>query len=292
MNIRGRRIALLGHIGRPQVRRAALHLEASLRRRGAIVRVESALAETAELEGTPVDDLGRWCQLMISLGGDGTVLVAGRALAGRRGTLLPINYGGMGFLASAEAEETDEALDAVFAGRWPVAERYGVESRVRHVGGRARPASFALNDIVIRNGSSLAAVHLQVSSQGHNLGHLVADGLIAASAGGSTAYSLSAGGPVLESGLRAMVVTPACAHSLGSRSLVLGPETRLSVRIVSPGPALLVLDGQAPVTLAHGDEVEVGLSPRVVRVHQNPERPFLHTLQAKLRWQGTEKRSQ
>jgi NAD+ kinase len=291
VSVRGRRIALIGHVGRPQVRRAVTRLSAALRRRGASVRIESALAESANLDGTPLDELGRWCHLMISLGGDGTALVAGRAMAGRRGTLLPINYGGLGFLASAEAGETSRALEAVLAGRWPVVERWGVEARVSRAGGRLRAAGFAMNDVVVRSGSTLAAVHLQVGASGHDLGHLVADGLIAASAGGSTAYALSAGGPVVDPDVRALVVTPACAHSLGSRALVLGADARVVARVLSPGPALAIFDGQAPVPLTRGDEVELRPSRQSVHVHANPSRPFLHTLRTKLGWQGSETRS-
>ena len=287
-----RRIALVGHTGRSEVLREAARLVKMLRRRGMDVRVEASLAEVAGLAGEPLSKLARWCQLMVSLGGDGTVLVAGRSLAGRRASLLPINFGGLGFLAAAEAPDTDAALAAVLAGRWPVTGRSGVEARVRRAGAtRWGTRAFALNDVVVRSGSSLAAVHLQVSALGHDLGHLVADGLIAASASGSTAYALSAGGPVLAPDLRALVVTPACAHSLGSRALVLGPAATLGIRVLSPGPALVILDGQAPFTLARGDEVEIRLAKRMVRVHENPERPFLHKLQSKLGWQGSERRS-
>src|SRR5262245_63675722 len=162
---------------------------------------------------------------MVSLGGDGTVLTAGRALAGREGVLLAVNMGGLGFLAAAEGRELDAAVDAALAGKWRTALRTGVESRVRRARataragarktagspssgrGRGRKASaaaeptdgagFALNDAVIRSATSYAAMHMRVSALGHDLGHLVADGLIAASSSGSTAYSLSAGGPLV-----------------------------------------------------------------------------------------------
>jgi hypothetical protein len=133
---------------------------------------------------------------------------------------------------------------------------------------------------------SYAAIHMRVSALGQDLGHLVADGLIAASSSGSTAYSLSAGGPLVAPDLDSLVVTPACAHALGSRSLVLAPESRITVRVISPGPALLVLDGQQADELKKDDEIELQLAKARVRVFENPERPFLRTLQAKLGWQG------
>jgi NAD+ kinase len=289
---RPRRIAIVGHTGRRSVRREALRLHAALRRRGATVKLERELALSCDLTGETAADLGRWCQAMVSLGGDGTVLIAARALAGHKGVLLPVNMGGLGFLASAEERELDDAVAAAFGGRWPVATRTGVETRIRRArGGRARVHGFALNDAVVRSAISYAAVHLRVTALGHDLGHLVADGLIAASSSGSTAYALSAGGPIVAPNLHALVVTPACAHSLASRSLVLAPGSVVTAKVISRSPALLVLDGQEALELAPQDEVEIQLARSLVRVYENPGRPFLRALQSKLGWQGSEKRS-
>ncbi|HEV2105630.1 MAG TPA: NAD(+)/NADH kinase [Candidatus Eisenbacteria bacterium] len=292
MSAAGRRIALVGHTDRPRVRRECARLAASLARRGHTVRIERELAASMGRGGEPLAALAAWCEMMLSLGGDGTVLIAGRALAGRRGVLLPVNLGGLGFLAAAEAHDLDAAVAAALAGRWRVATRCGVEARLRRArGGRAQPARFALNDAVIRSAVSYAAIHLRVGALGHDLGHLVADGFIAASSSGSTAYSLSAGGPLVAPNLDALVVTPACAHALGSRSLVLSPGSAVSVRVLGPAPALLVLDGQDAIELGRNDEVEMQLARDHVRVFENPDRPFLRMLQAKLGWQGTERRS-
>lgn len=289
---RPRRIAILGHLGRVQVRREAERLAKALRRRRFEVRLERELAVSLAQPGETAESLARWCDLMISLGGDGTVLTAGRAMAGRRGVLLPVNMGGLGFLASAEAGGLDDAVEAALKGAWKVGRRTGVDTSVKRArGGRDKREGFALNDAVVRSAVSYAAIHLRVSALGHDLGHLVADGLIAASSSGSTAYSLSAGGPLVAPDLDALVVTPACAHALGSRSLVLAPGSVVSVRVISPGPALLVLDGQDAVELTRDDEVQIQLARATVRVLENPERPFLRTLQSKLGWQGSERRS-
>lgn len=292
MITRGRRIAIIGHLNRPQVRREAVRIQALLARKGALVRLERELAGAVGQSGDSIAVLSRWCQVMISLGGDGTVLTAGRALAGRKGVLLAVNMGGLGFLAAAEGRELDMALEASLAGKWKIATRAGVETRVKRArGGRAKRVGFALNDAVIRSATSYSAIHLRVAALGHDLGHLVADGLIAASSSGSTAYSLSAGGPLVAPDLDSLVVTPACAHALGSRSLVLAPGSIVQVRVISPGPALLVMDGHETEDLVKHDEVELQLSKDRVRVFENPGRPFLRTLQAKLGWQGSERRS-
>jgi NAD+ kinase len=288
VSVRGRRIAILGHLGRAQVRREAVRLREMLSRKGAVVRLERELAGAVGGSGESLAVLARWCQVMISLGGDGTVLTAGRALAGQKGVLLAVNMGGLGFLAAAEAPE----LDAALGGKWRTATRTGVETRIRRGGtGRPKPMGFALNDAVIRSALSYSAMHMRVAALGQDLGHLVADGLIAASSSGSTAYSLSAGGPLVAPNLDSLVVTPACAHALGSRSLVLAPGSLVSVRVLSPGAALLVMDGQETEDLKKDDEVELQLARARVRVFENPERPFLRTLQSKLGWQGTERRS-
>ena len=292
MSVRGHRLAILGHLGRSQVRREALRLRDRLKKQGAVVRLERELAGSINETGESLAVLARWCQTLVSLGGDGTVLMAGRALAGQKGVLLAVNMGGLGFLAAAEARELDAAVTAALAGKWHVATRTGVETRIRRArGGPAMPVGFALNDAVIRSARSYSAIHMRVSALGHDLGHLVADGLIAASSSGSTAYSLSAGGPLVAPDLDSLVVTPACAHALGSRSLVLAPKALVTVRVISPGPALLVLDGQEADELARNDEVELQLARDRVRIFENPERPFLRALQSKLGWQGTERRS-
>jgi NAD+ kinase len=127
---------------------------------------------------------------------------------------------------------------------------------------------------------------------GGDLGHMVADGLIAATPDGSTAYSLSAGGPVMAPGVEAIVVTPVCPHTLASRSLVLPAREMLRVRVLgSVDPILLLLDGQEDTELKPGDVVEIKLARAAVRVAVNPARPFGGTLLGKLGWQGSPQRS-
>jgi NAD+ kinase len=285
------RVGILGHVGRPGVRRAVARLRTALARQGRVVRLDELLATEMGLPGAPLSELARWCQILITLGGDGTVLAGGRALAGRRGSLLSVNMGGLGFLAAAEAGELDTALRAAFEGRWPVARRRLVGASVYRRGRRVQHG-VALNDVVIKGAGGYAAIHLRLAALGEDLGHLVADGLIAASAAGSTAYSLSAGGPLLAPDLEALVVTPACPHSLGSRSLVLAEDAEISVRLIgSFDRTLLLLDGQDSFVLEPRDDVRIRLDRLAVRMFQNPRRPFVRALRTKLGWQGSRKRS-
>ncbi|HVP14257.1 MAG TPA: NAD(+)/NADH kinase [Terriglobales bacterium] len=291
MSPRRRRVAIAGHVGRPAVRRAAAALAARLRRRGCETRLEEALAHALGAEGRSLRELAAWCQLLVTLGGDGSVLTGGRALAGHRGALLGVNFGGLGFLAAAEQRELDEAVDAALAGAWPFAARRLLQVRVERRG-RAVLRSVAMNDAVVKGAGGYAAIHLRMRALGEDLGHLVADGVIASTAAGSTAYSLSAGGPVLAPEVEALVVTPVCAHSLGSRSLVLPAHDEVAIRLIGAlEHTLLMLDGQEHIPLEPGDEVRIRLDRAPVRVLRNPARPFARTLRAKLGWQGSAKRS-
>jgi NAD+ kinase len=291
MRSRVRRVGILGHTGRPSVRRAAARIITMLARRGCVVRLDASLATEMERPGMPIGKLAGWCQVMIALGGDGTALNGARAMAGRAGALLPVNLGGLGFLTVAEETELGEATRDAFAGRWPVARRRLVGAVVRRRG-RVTHRGRAMNDAVVKTAGGYSALHVRMAVLGTDLGHLVADGVICASASGSTAYSLSAGGPVLAPDVEAFVVTPVCAHTLGSRPLVLSPDGRVNLRVLgSFDRALLLLDGQELIDLAAGDEIEVGLTRATVRMFQNPARPFGRSLQAKLGWQGSERRS-
>lgn len=291
MSVRLRRVGIVGHASRPAVRRVAANLRRRLERHKIAVKFDARLAASLDVDGLPLRKLARWCQVLVSLGGDGTALTAARAIAGTPATLLPINLGGLGFLTVAESRELDRVIKHVLAGDWPVAKRRVVSALVRRRG-RTVARGIALNDAVVKGAGGHAAVHLRLSTLGDDLGHLVADGLIAATAAGSTAYSLSAGGPLVAPDVEALLVTPVCPHTLGSRSLVLAPGAELAISVIgSFDRIVLLLDGQESVDLAAKDEVRVRLDRTVVRMYQNPDRPFVRSLQKKLGWQGSKKRS-
>lgn len=291
MRGRGRRVAILGHTGRPEVRQATQKLAAGLAKRGHTVTLEETLAASMKQRGQPIGKLAANAELLVSLGGDGTALRGARAMAGRSGALLPINLGGLGFLTAAEFGEADAAIEAALTGEWPANKRRMVEASVTRAGRKVHSGR-AMNDAVVKTSGGYAAVHLRMRALGADLGHLVADGLIAATAAGSTAYSLSAGGPVMTPDLDAFVVTPVCPHTLASRSLVLSAKERVQLRFVGAfDRTVLLLDGQDVFDLETGDEIAIGLSKATVRMVSNPDRPLGRMLQTKLGWQGSEQRS-
>lgn len=286
-----RRVGILGHPTRVAVRRAGTRLVKDLEARGYEVRLDDRLIGAAKRPGHSLASLGRWSDLLISLGGDGTALRAANALAGRDGALLAVNFGGLGFLTVAEEAELDRAVDAALAGTWPVVARRLVEVAVTRRGRRIH-RGLAVNDAVLKAAGGYAAVHLRMNALGTDLGHLVADGLIAASPAGSTAYSLSAGGPILSHELEALVVTAVCPHAIASRSLVLSSGDVLAARVLgSFDQVVMFLDGQETLNLAPDDTARFTLSRDSVRVFQNPDKPLGRALRAKLGWLGTERRS-
>lgn len=286
-----RRIGIHGHTGRAEVRLAAERLAKKLARRGLEVRLDEPIAREVGAGGHPLARIADWCQMLIALGGDGTALRAARAMAGRRGLVVPVNLGGLGFLTVAEESELDVAVDAALRGRWPMVQRRLIGAVAKSRTGGARRA-FALNEAVIRSVGGANAVHLRLSVLGSDLGHLVADGVIIASAAGSTAYSLSAGGPLLAPDLEALVVTPVCPHTLGSRPLVLSPRDAVSLRVLGGTDRIvLIVDGQEQIPLETGDEITLTLSRRTVRMLTNPDRTFAQSLQTKLGWQVSHRRS-
>ena len=131
MKDRLRRVGILGHTGRPGVRRTALALARRLQRQGRSVRLDARLAAEAGKEGSPLPALARWCQVLVTLGGDGTAITGARALAGTRGILLPVNLGGLGFLTVAESRELDLALRRTLGGAWPVVRRRMLSALLR-----------------------------------------------------------------------------------------------------------------------------------------------------------------
>ncbi len=273
------------------MRRAATRLLAQLRRRGVRATVDARLAAELGITGEPLRRMVRSCDVLVTLGGDGTVLAAARAAVRTRCVLLPVNMGGLGFLTIAESRELSVALRAALAGRWPTVERRLVSALVRRRG-RTVLRGVALNDAVVKSAGGRSAVHLRLSALGDDLGHLVADGIVVASAAGSTAYSLSAGGPVLAPDVEAVVLTPVCPHSIGSRPLVLAPGSEVGITVLGSFERIsLLLDGQDRVDLAPRDEVRVRLDRGRVRLFQNPARPFAGTLRRKLGWQGSTHRS-
>jgi len=237
-----------------------------------------------ELEGlTTVDDL-RACDAVVALGGDGTLLHAVRLLQGSARLLLGINLGGLGFLTDASEAKLETAFASLLAGRFRIDRRMLVEARlVRH--GKALVTVSGLNDAVV-HAPRARMLELGLRVGGGDLGSTRCDGIIVATPSGSTAYSLSAGGPVVSPRIDALVVTPISPHTLALRPLVVGADEEIELLLGrgAPSNAELTIDGQQSWDVAPGDRVTVRRAPHDLQLVATHDRTFYDTLRTKLGW--------
>jgi NAD+ kinase len=211
-----------------------------------------------ELPGTDV---------LIVLGGDGTFLRAARAVIDDDVPLLGINVGKVGFLSKVEANELERVLGQLVAGDYALESRMAVEGRIIPGGDPAAAIDLhpALNDIVVARGSLARVVRVEVSIDGSHVATFVADGLVVASPTGSTGYSFSAGGPILDPTARNLVVTPIAGYLTTIRSVVVGPSAVVRCRILDALEALVSVDGREDLPIRVGDVVEVRAIERPIR---------------------------
>ncbi len=245
-------------------------------------------AETAEClegeKGEARESVASSVDLLLVLGGDGTLLAAARALSEKAVPILPVNLGQLGFLTSVKLDELYPILEEVLAGKHRVSERVQLEATVLREGAVAGTYR-ALNDVVLTKTTLARIMDFDLSIDGTFVCKDRSDGLIIATPTGSTAYSLSAGGPIVYPVLDAFIITPICTHQLTNRPLVIPDKMTLEVRF---GPEeqmfYLTLDGQIGVELHTGDVVTLKKSERKVHLVRPMKKSYFEILRKKLKW--------
>jgi NAD+ kinase len=215
--------------------------------------------------------------VLVVLGGDGTFLRGARAVIEDDVALLGINVGKVGFLSKVEAGELERVLGQLIAGDFSIEERMALEGRITRADGDATELGrlVALNDVVIARGSLARVVRLEVSIDSSHLATFVADGLVVASPTGSTGYSFSAGGPILDPTARNLVVTPIAGYLTTIRSVVVGPSVVVTCKVLDAHEALVSIDGREDLPISVGDVVEIRAIERPIRlVEPNGSMPF------------------
>lgn len=288
------RVGVVGHARYEQLEATLDRVRDYAARRGVAFLFEEDLLDTPGMQGAePLrpDDLPD-LDLLLTLGGDGTLLRGARQVA-RHGTpVLGVNFGHVGFLTSAAPEELVSSLDQALSGDIWLDERMMLAVRAQAPDGTLRGEFLAVNDVVLHKGGVARMIRLAVRANGHEVGSYSADGIILATPTGSTAYSLSAGGPVIAPSVDCIIATPICPHTLAVRPLVLPAEETVSVDVLTPsGELLLTIDGQEDAQLVPGDCVVVGRAPWRVRLVRFPGQTFFWTLRRKLRWGDLEERA-
>ena len=256
-----------------------------VRERGLDVALErEAAGQIAGSEGHTLDELVQRVDLMIVLGGDGTVLAVARAIGTRLVPILGINLGHLGFLTDLAPSDVDGALAGVFNGEYALQERSRLEV-VAHEGGREVEVGLVLNDAVVSKGPEVARlIDIDTRVDGKWIGTYRADGLVVATPTGSTAYNLSAGGPILDPGVDAMILTPICPHTLSVRPLVLRDQSVVEVFLRDQDSVQLTLDGQVGHILGPGSSVRITRSPHSLQFLTVPDRDHFETVRTKLGW--------
>jgi len=265
----------------------AKNVAADLRARGHAVIFDDDTGRQAE-DGEPTapkSDLGRRSDLLITFGGDGTLLSVARH-APEHVPIVGVNMGTLGFLTEIRVEEFPEVLERVLEGHYFVEPRVTFSVSVSGPGRDAQKRYRVLNDVAINKSAVARIIEMRVSVAGLFVSTFRGDGLIVATPTGSTAYNLSAGGPIIYPTMGAVVITPICPHMLTNRPLVLPDELDIEIGLLTPDAKdiFLTLDGQEGFELSERDRVCIRKSEERVLLVQSPDKNYFDVLRNKLKW--------
>jgi NAD+ kinase len=283
--------ALIGKYQSRDVAEALLELAGFLRDRGIRVLVEEGTAAAVGAQGHQVasyERIGDEADVGVVLGGDGTMLNSARRLAQHDVPLVGVNQGRLGFMTDISRGEMLVAMDDLIAGRFTAEARVLFEAEVWR-GGERVFQTMALNDVVLNKGELGRMIEIRVEVDSEFLYVLRADGLIVATPTGSTAYALSANGPILNPGVAGIAIVPLCPHALSYRPITVGDADTVHMTLVPPHDASVHFDGQARFDARAGDCVRVFRSNHVVTLLHPPGYSYFAMLRSKLHWSATPK---
>jgi NAD+ kinase len=269
----------------PEVKTTLHAVVTWLRARNIVVLLDTTSAGLlSEQGGIQKTQLAEKADVLLVLGGDGTMLNAAR-LAGERGIpILGVNMGGLGFLTEVRLEHLYPSLERVFANDYVIDERLMLKTHV-HRHGETVARGVVLNDVVVSKGTLARMIELKIAIQGQFVTNLRGDGLIVSTPTGSTAYSLSAGGPIINPAVQSLILTPICPHTLTHRPLIVQGNVEIDVTLTSRDEgAMATLDGQVGVALTQGDTVVMNVSDQRTRLIRFPESNYYDVLREKLKW--------
>lgn len=278
-------VGLVANLDKPHAADSLRAAEAAARTLDVAVVAEEATCQFANLESavavSSLSALSQRVDLIVALGGDGTLLGIARRTHVHNLPILGINLGRLGFLTAVRHEEIEPALTAVLHGD------YTAESRSLMIANVANKAYLALNDVVVGRQETSRMIELRVEVDGEPLTDYRCDGLIVSSPTGSTAYSLAAGGPVIHPSAEVFALTPICPQTLSNRSVILDMNSELSVTsLTKQPPVMLTCDGQVLVEVPEGSSIKVAKCPRPITLLHPKGYSFFKTLGEKLQWTG------
>lgn len=279
------RLGVIGHQGYdelPEILRTLFRVAPSL---GIEPFLEQGLHEVAGT-GARLESPGE-LDALVTLGGDGTLLRGARWLDGKDVPILGVNLGRLGFLTSCQSSDLEAALKYLASGQYVAQPRMALGARAIDAAGATRKQWRALNDFVLHKGGFARVVRLTISVDGESIGVYAADGVVISTPTGSTAYSLSAGGPVVVPTVESILITPVSAHTLAIRPLVIPADAEVTVEAnETPTELLVTVDGQVGTSFVKGEKLKVRKADNPVRIVRFPGATFFERMRVKLGWGG------
>jgi NAD+ kinase len=286
-----RTAALIGKYQSQDVAEALQELAAFLRDQGVRVLIEDGTAAAIGANGHAVatcETIGGQADVAIVVGGDGTMLNSARRLAEYNVPLVGVNQGRLGFMTDISRQDMIVAMHGLLGGRFTAEPRILLDAEVLR-GGERVFHTLALNDVVVNKGELGRMIEIRVEVDGEFLHVLRADGLIVSTPTGSTAYALSANGPILHPGVAGIAIVPLCPHALSNRPITIGDQSSVGMTLIPPHDASVHFDGQARFDARAGDCVRVERSRHVVTLLHPPGYSYFSMLRRKLHWSAAPK---
>ncbi len=279
-----KRLGIICKTGRPEPQEILKDILPYLGERGIEVFVDIETAQYLNIEGHPRSRIPDLAEAVVVLGGDGTMLSAARLVCERGIPILGVNLGGLGFITEVQRTEIRGAIDRILSGNFTLEERLMLAAHVHRHGEKIAEYT-ALNDVVINKGALARIIDLETFIDTTYVTTFRADGLIVSTPTGSTAYCLSAGGPILYPTMDCIVLSPICPHTLTNRPIVLPDDVSIEVTLKSPSEdVFLTMDGQVGFSLRQNDAVVVRKSLFKAKLLIPYERDFFRVLRTKLMW--------
>ena len=277
------RVALIGKLRSPEIAASLRALAGFLGERGCEVLVERETAKELKGSGADYEAIGRAAQLAIVVGGDGTMLAAARSLVRHRVPLIGVNQGRVGFMTDIGHDDMLAGVGAVLDGKYQVEERALIDAEIRR-GGQSLLRTIALNEAVLARGSQGRLIEFELSLDGEYVYTLRADGVIVATPTGSTAYAMSAQGPILHPAVPAFALVPLNPHTLSARPVSVSDRSVIEIMLARAVDARVHFDGFALADMQQGDRLLLRRSADPVRFVHPPGYRYFATLREKLRW--------
>ncbi len=280
-----KKIGVYAKKNHPEAEQIALNIRDRFRRDNIEVLLEDSLAEQiGQTSGYSAEEIPELVDLIIVLGGDGTLISVARQVGHHNVPILGINLGRLGFLTEVTLAELPEMLDRLIAGDYKITNRMMLDAAIRR-NGKVIGEYTVLNDVVINKGALARIIDMETYVDGRHLSTYKADGLIVATPTGSTGYNLAAGGPIIYPEINSLVISPICPHMLTNRPIVVWSKSFIEIKIrFEDDVVFFTADGQVGRKLLPGDVVEVRRSAARTRLITSPSKDYFEILRTKLSW--------